>query len=209
MIIDQTDIQEYESRYRAVFINSLAGLKQAFLIGTQSKEGNPNLAIFNSLIHIGANPPLWGFICRPDSEKRDTLKNILETGQYTINYFNTRDYTKAHQTSAKYEAAISEFEACGFTEYRLPNCLVPFVAEAPIKIAMKFEQKIDISLNKTMLIIGSIQQIEIEESAIAEDGFVALDQLNITACAGLDAYYDTSLMGRLSYATPDQWPTQK
>ena len=101
MIIDKDTLGRYESRYRARLINSLAGVRQAMLIGTRSKDGVSNLAIFNSLIHLGANPPLWGFICRPDTVQRDTLTNILETNQYTINYVVTADYEKAHQTSAK------------------------------------------------------------------------------------------------------------
>ncbi len=78
MIIDKVMLGQYESRYRALLINSLAGVRQAILIGTKSKDGCSNLAIFNSLIHIGASPPLWGFICRPEIVKRDTLNNILE-----------------------------------------------------------------------------------------------------------------------------------
>ena len=82
MILDSEILQAQDSRYRATLINSLAGVKQAFLIGSKSSSGHSNLAIFNSLIHIGANPPLWGFLCRPDTVKRDTLQNILETGEY-------------------------------------------------------------------------------------------------------------------------------
>ncbi len=204
MIIDKEALSKYESRYRATLINSLAGVKQAVLIGTKSKDGFSNLAIFSSLIHIGANPALWGFICRPDVVKRDTLSNILETNYYTINYVAVSDYKKAHQSSAKYDRSISEFEACGFTEFYHANFEAPFVAEAPVKVAMKLEQKIDISINNTILIIGSIQHIEIEESIISSDGFVALDKLNTLACAGLDAYYETRLIDRLSYARPDE-----
>jgi flavin reductase (DIM6/NTAB) family NADH-FMN oxidoreductase RutF len=211
MIIDKETLQSYEARYRATFINSLAGIKQAFLIGTKSKEGISNLAIFNSLIHIGANPPLWGFICRPDVVKRDTLTNILETGYYTINYVGTADFEKAHQTSAKYDKKVSEFEACGFTEL-YPSDVdvdVPYVAEAHVKIRIKLQQKIDITINNTILIIGSIEQIEVDEAIVSEDGFVALDQAHTLACAGLDAYYETRLIERLSYATTDSWPVKK
>lgn len=208
MIIDKETLNEYESRYRALLINSLAGVKQAILIGTKSKDGCSNLAIFNSLIHIGANPPLWGFICRPDVVKRDTLNNILETNHYTINYVSVSDFEKAHQTSAKYDKNVSEFEACGFTEYYVENFDAPFVAEAPVKIALKMEQKIDISINNTILIIGSIQQIEIDEKLISSDGFVALDKANTLACAGLDAYYETHLIERLSYAKTEKWPVK-
>ncbi len=206
MIIDKDTLGRYESRYRARLINSLAGVKQAVLIGTRSKDGVSNLAIFNSLIHLGANPPLWGLICRPDTVKRDTLTNISETNQYTINYVVTADYEKAHQTSAKYDKGVSEFDACGFTEYYHSDVDAPFVAEAPVKVAMKLEQKIDIALNNTILIIGSIQHIEIDEAILSSDGFVGLDKANIVASAGLDAYYETRLINRLTYAKTDQWP---
>ena len=208
MIIDQEALKQYENRFRALLINSLAGIRQAVLIGTKSKDGYSNLAIFNSLIHIGANPPLWGLICRPDVVKRDTLNNILETNQYTINYIASSDFVKAHQTSAKYDKAVSEFDACGFSEYYYSNFNAPFVAEAPIKVAMKLEQKIDITINNTILIIGSIQHMELDEAIISKDGFVDLAKANTLACVGLDAYYSTNFIERLNYARPDQ-PTKK
>ena len=79
MIIDKVKLGQYESRYRTLLFNSLAGVRQAILIGTITNDGCSNLAIFNSLIHIGASPPLWGFICRPEIVKRDTLNTIFET----------------------------------------------------------------------------------------------------------------------------------
>jgi flavin reductase (DIM6/NTAB) family NADH-FMN oxidoreductase RutF len=206
MIIDKETLNQYESRYRTQLMNSLAGIKQAVLIGTSSTDGCTNLAVFNSLIHIGANPPLWGFICRPDTVKRDTLSNIIETGAYTLNYVRTADFEKAHQTSAKYDKHISEFAASGFTEIYHADFQAPFVAEAPVKIAMKLEQKIDIVINNTILIIGSIAHIEIDEKLISTDGFVSLQEADILACVGLDAYYETRLIARLSYATTDRLP---
>lgn len=209
IIIDKNQIAEMESRYRATFINSLAGVKQAILIGTKSNDGHSNLAIFNSLIHIGANPPLWGIICRPDTVKRDTLNNITETNFYTINYVQANDYEKAHQTSAKYPKAVSEFEACGFTEHYSPNFSAPFVAEAPIKIGMKLEEVVNITINNTILIIGSIQQIELNKEIIAPDGFVGLHLAKTLGCSGLDAYFETQLINRLTYAQTDTWPLKK
>ncbi|MFN6039875.1 MAG: flavin oxidoreductase, partial [Bacteroidota bacterium] len=70
------DILSFEQRYRATFINSIGGFKSVALIGTKNSSGQTNLAIFNSLVHIGANPPLLGFIVRPDSVERHTLENI-------------------------------------------------------------------------------------------------------------------------------------
>ena len=97
MIIDKNKIEQLEQRYRTTLINSLAGFRQAVLVGTQSSEGHHNLAIFNSLIHLGAHPALYGLINRPDSVQRDTLQNIISTKSYTLNYVKAEAYEKAHQ----------------------------------------------------------------------------------------------------------------
>ena len=203
-IFDKNSLSELNSRYRATLINSLAGFKTAVLIGSENSAGESNLAIFNSLIHIGANPPIYAFICRPDTVKRDTLTNILETGYYSFNYIKTADFAKAHQTSAKYES--SEFEAVGFGKTYLENFSAPFVTEAPVKIAMKFIEKIDIAINGTIMVLGSVEKILFEDNLLSDDGFVALEQAYILACTGLDAYYSTEFLGRLSYAKTDCEP---
>jgi len=206
MIINQSDISAMEQRYRSTFINSLAGIKQVVLVGTRSVDRQSNLAIFNSLIHIGANPALYGILFRPDTVRRDTLRNILETGQYTLNYIQSCDFEKAHQTSAKYESNISEFRETGFTGQYSEPFIAPFVKEAVVKIGMKFEERIDLKINGTILVIGSIQHIDINENIVGKDGFVALAGGNLLACSGLDAYYSVNFLGRLSYAKPEKWP---
>lgn len=86
MRITKKEIDQLDQRYRTAFINSLAGFRQAVLVGTKSATGNTNLAIFNSLIHLGAHPALFGLVSRPDSVQRDTLRNIMDTKVYTLNY---------------------------------------------------------------------------------------------------------------------------
>jgi flavin reductase (DIM6/NTAB) family NADH-FMN oxidoreductase RutF len=202
MILYKDDIEQLEQSYRRSFINSLAGFRQAVLVGTKSADGHANLAIFNSLIHLGANPALFGLINRPDSVQRDTLQNILETKEYTLNYIRSSDYEKAHQASARYGKGISEFEQVGFEELYHPSCYAPFVANAVVKIAMKFEDHIPIPLNGTILIIGSITQVEIDASLVGSDGFVALSDAEVLISQGLDAYFVAKGVGRLPYAKP-------
>jgi flavin reductase (DIM6/NTAB) family NADH-FMN oxidoreductase RutF len=87
MIIRKQEIEQLEKRYRTTFINSLAGFRQAVLVGTKSLDGSTNLAIFNSLIHLGASPALFGLISRPDTVQRDTLQNIIKTKEYTLKLY--------------------------------------------------------------------------------------------------------------------------
>jgi flavin reductase (DIM6/NTAB) family NADH-FMN oxidoreductase RutF len=202
MIIKKDDIAQLEQRYRTAFINSLGGFRQAVLVGTKSADGHTNLAIFNSLIHLGANPAMFSLISRPDSVQRDTLQNILSTKEYTLNFIQADQYEKAHQTSARYDNGVSEFEQVGFKEYYHPSCLAPFVEEAVVKIALKLEDTIPISLNGTILIIGSVLQVDLDDSLVGEDGFVALSEANVLISQGLDAYFTSKAIGRLPYAKP-------
>jgi flavin reductase (DIM6/NTAB) family NADH-FMN oxidoreductase RutF len=202
MNLNREEIAAFEQRYRTTFVNSLAGFRQVVLVGTKSAEGITNLAIFNSLVHIGANPPLYGILNRPDSVQRDTLQNILETNEYTLNFVRATDFEKAHQTSARYEKDVSEFKEVGFDEQYLNGCSAPFVKEAVVKIAMKLEEIIPIPLNGTRLIVGSVVQVELNDDMVGNDGFVSLSEEEVLLCQGLDAYFVASPVGRLPYAKP-------
>ncbi len=191
-----------EQRYRTAFVNSLAGFRQVVLVGTKSAAGHPNLAIFNSLIHLGANPALLGLVSRPDTVPRDTLQNILETKEYTFNYVQATQYQKAHQTSARYEKEVSEFEQIGFEEQYQFGCYAPFVANAVVKIGMRLEDTIPIPLNGTLLIVGSIVQVDLDASLVGSDGFVDLAAAEVLISQGLDAYFVANQIGRLPYAKP-------
>lgn len=208
MIITTEDLNALDQEYRRSFVNSLAGFRQVAMVGTKSVEGVSNLAIFNSLIHLGARPALFGLISRPESVPRDTLTNILETGEYTINFVKAADVEKAHQTSARYAKGVSEFTAVGFDEEYVDAIIAPFIAGANVKIGMKFETKIDIELNGTVMIIGSVQYIEIDDLLVSEDGFVDLAAAETLLSCGLDAYFTAQPIKRLSYAKPNSWPTK-
>jgi flavin reductase (DIM6/NTAB) family NADH-FMN oxidoreductase RutF len=202
MRIEKHEIENFEKIYRTSFINSLAGFRQAVLVGTKSSRGAANLAIFNSLIHLGAHPALFGLISRPDSVARHTLENIIETNEYTLNYVRKNDYEKAHQTSARYDKDINEFNEVGLNEQYTIGFRAPFVAEAVVKVAMKLEDKISIPLNGTILLVGSIVHLELDSSLVGLDGYVDLFAAEVLISQGLDAYFTVNPIGRLPYAKP-------
>ncbi|NEW85339.1 MAG: hypothetical protein GZ094_23655, partial [Mariniphaga sp.] len=59
----------------------------------------------------------------------------------------------------------------------------------------------------TILIIGSLQSIELNENILGNDGFIALEKENVLVSGGLDGYYSTEFIGRLGNAKPGNWPT--
>ncbi len=202
--LHQTDLIQLNQRFRANLINSIGGFKSLCLIGTVDTNGLTNLAVFNSIVHIGASPPLIGFIVRPDSVDRHTIANILETNVYTINHVNESIYKQAHQTSARYEKETSEFTATGLGIEWKNEFKAPFVEESKIQLGIHFKQRIDITLNKTILVIGEITHIYFPSNCLCEDGFLDIEKAETITCSGLDSYHTTQRIERLSYAKPDK-----
>jgi flavin reductase (DIM6/NTAB) family NADH-FMN oxidoreductase RutF len=195
---------ELEKQERAHLINSLGGFKSLALVGTSDSKGNTNLAVFSSVFHVGANPPLIGIIFRPSPPERNTYSNIIETGLYTINHVNETIYKQAHQTSARYDKEISEFEITGLTPEYKDAFFAPYVAESNIQLGIEFKEKIDLTINNTTLIIGEIKHIYIPKNCLSEDGFVDIEKANTVTCSGLDSYHKTIQLDRLSYAKPNK-----
>lgn len=208
IFLDEAAISNLEKRERAALINSITGFKSLNLIGTCNPNGNTNLAIFNSVIHLGANPALMGFIIRPDSVERHTLSNIEETGFFTINHVNAENYQQAHQTSARYPSEISEFEACQFNTAYKNDFIAPYVKGCSISIGLSFQERIDIKLNGTILVIGKIEQLYFPSDAWCDDGYVDIEKAGTIACSGLDSYHLTKRLSRMSYAKVDKNPQE-
>ncbi|WP_440877200.1 flavin reductase family protein [Thalassotalea sp. PLHSN55] len=192
-----------DSRYRAKLINSLSGFKSVNLIGSINDKDQTNLAIFSSVIHLGASPALVAFIMRPSSVERHTLENIQQTGQYTINQVNTDFWQGAHQTSARYERHQSEFEEVALSMQFIDNISAPFVKESQLKYAVALKEILPITLNNTLLVIGEITDIICTEQAIQPDGYIDIESLGAVTVSGLDSYHSTHRLSRLSYAKPD------
>ena len=203
-VITFEQIMNMEKQERVHFANSLSGFKSVGLIGTQNKAGQTNLAIVDSILHIGSNPPLFGMIFRPGVVERHTLENILETGFYTINHINETIFKQAHQTSAKYDREISEFEITNLNSEYKNNFFAPFVKESQVQLALQFKEKTIISVNNTVLVIGEVKAVYFPEDCLHKDGFLDIEKAESITCSGLDSYHKTIKIDRLSYAKPNK-----
>lgn len=199
-----SQILAQEKPFRRNLINCLSGFKSLNVCSTISPSGHTNLALLNSVIHVGANPPLMGMLMRPHTVPRHTIENIEAMGVYTLNMVSQAIYQEAHQASARYPQEVSEFEATGLSPWYSNSLKAPYVAESPVKIGLRFEEKHLIAANDTQLIVGKIEELFLPEAALGEDGFLNLSQLGAVAGNGLDGYHLGQPLTRLSYAKPDQ-----
>lgn len=188
---------------RMHLINSCTGVKSANLIGTINKKGQTNLAIFNSVSHLGSNPPMITFLLRPKTVERHTYENIISQKSFTINQVPIEYIQQAHQTSAKYAHNVSEFEACGFTADFQDKIIAPFVKESKIQMACEYVNEYHIKEHDCHLIVGEIQLIRFEEGIQHKDGWLDAAKANSAGCIGLDGYVSFTLEDRYAYARPE------
>lgn len=199
--LSRDEIDNMAQRYRANLINSLSGFKPAVLLGTTNGETH-NLAIISSVVHIGANPPLLGMIMRPHTVQRDSLGNIKKSGFYTLNHVHTDWIDKAHQTSARYEPDESEFEAVGLTPLVTDTFAAPFVKESNVRMGLKVAQHFTL-INNTEMVIGEIQELHVNTTHIAEDGYLDIEASMSACISGLDSYHTTKRLAQFEYAKPN------
>lgn len=196
------EIKELEKYFRLNLINSCTGYKSANLIATKSEDGYTNVAVFNSVTHIGSDPPLIGFILRPQTVPRNTYFNLKDIKVFTINHIQKDMIKKAHQTAARYEKEESEFEHTGLEEEYLFDFYAPFVKQSSIKIGCRYVNEYHIAENDTILVIGEIEHLYFEEGIQMPDGWLRLEDADTVTINGLDAYALPVLLDRFHYAKP-------
>jgi hypothetical protein len=75
-----------------------------------------------------------------------------------------------------------------------------------VRLCLKLQQKIDLEINGTTLLIGKIIYVSVPSDAVMSDGFIDLENAGTITVSGLDSYHSTKKIERLSYAKKDKWP---
>ena len=197
----KSEIEDLNRVKRLKLMNSITGIKSANLIGTISESGITNLAIFSSVVHLGSDPALIGFVMRPNNNvKRDTLNNILETKIFTINHINSNFVEKAHYTSLNFNQDQSEFDYCNLESFYIDNYPSPFVKQSKVKIGLKLNEIIPIKSNGCKFIIGEVEHVLIDNSndLITEES-INLDYSKSVGVGGLNSYYTMNKIAELPF----------
>ena len=206
MHYDKKAIDQLDRVTRLKIINSVTGIKPGNLIGTIGESGATNLAVFSSIIHLGSNPSLLGFISRPQTEEvGHTLRNILQTEYYTINHIHPEFVEKAHYTSAKFSSDVSEFDTCNLSEEYINHFKAPFVQESIFKMGLCFKEAVDIKLNGTVLVIGEIEELIIADKAFVNED-IDLEASEGVGISGLNTYYSLKKIDSYPYARLSEIP---
>ena len=202
-LVSESDWKDYPRRAFAAWFNQLEGLRSPVLVGTQNEAGIHNLAVFSSMTHVGARPPLIGMIFRPLTVERHTYENLKATGFYTINHVPASILAAAHQTSASYPSGTSEFEAVGLTPIPSKSGEAPYVKGATVSMLLEFKEEHPIEANGTIFVVGAVKEIRLPELAEFGNDTVKWEKLDALVVSGLYDYHKVEHFKKLGYAKPE------
>jgi len=174
-VIIRPDSLDRRSRY-ALMISALIPRPIAW-ISTISANGAINLAPFSYFGGIASSPPLVGVsIGRRRGNKKDSLRNLEETGETVIHIPNRELAEKMVLSSGDYPPDIDEFDLVGLTA--VPSVLVrpPRIAEAPVALECTVEKILELGDDPDGFVICRIVLFHIRDD-ILEDGRVVSERL--------------------------------
>jgi len=119
------------------------------LVSTVSRDGVANLAPFSFFCGVGSAPPTVLFCpaLRPSDsdtpgagQRKDTLRNVEETGEFVINVVSEEIAAAANASSAEAPFEVDEFVLSGLTPIPSEAVRPPRVAQSPAQMECKLLQ---------------------------------------------------------------------
>ncbi len=170
-----SDFHTYEPRHghglRHDPFNAIVGPRPIGWIATRSRQGALNLAPYSFFNAFNYVPPIVGFA---SIGRKDTLRNIEETGEFTWN-LATRPLAEAmNQTCAAVPPEVDEFTLAGLTPGPSRHIGAPHVQESPVHFECRRTQivqlqGIDGQTVPTWLVLGEVVAVSISR-ALLKDG---------------------------------------
>ncbi|MEZ4668666.1 MAG: flavin reductase family protein [Anaerolineae bacterium] len=146
-------------------------------VSTRSTDGIPNLAPFSFFTAVCSAPPtvLFCVSTRDISlSQKDTLTNILETGEYIINFVSEPLAEAMNITAVEAPPDVNEFERAELVAEMGTVVNVPRVAASPIHFECKLNQIVTISDQPGggNIVIGTIVHMHFDDSVYREGNYV-------------------------------------
>ena len=148
-------------------------------IGSISAAGTPNLAPYSFFNAVSGLPPTFVFAPGRGGRK-DTLANVREVGEFTINIVTAEVVEAMNATSASFPADVDEFEAAGLTAVASTSVRPAMVGECKANIECVVTQIIDVGHPEAgnALVIGEAVEFHIADEVL--DG-TRIDQAALRA----------------------------
>jgi len=166
------------------------------LVSTMDRNGVANLAPFSFFSGVGSNPPTVMFCpalrapveseadMRPDMRK-DTLRNVEETGEFVINVVSEALAMAANDASADVSPLVDEFQLAALTPVASEVVRPPRVSESPAQMECRLLQVIytNRAPGGGVIVLGEVVRFHVrkdlvENFSVDADGLDAVGRMS-------------------------------
>lgn len=178
------------------------------LVSTMDAHGLTNVAPFSFFCGVGSVPPTLLFCpvlragSRGPGARKDTLRNVEETGEFVVNVVSEAIAEATNITAAEVPSHVNEFELAGLTPIASLAVKPPRVAESPAQMECKLLQVIYTSHQPGggVVVLGEIVRFHVREDLL--DGFrVDADGLNAVGRMAGNSWVRTR--DRMEFSKPE------
>jgi flavin reductase (DIM6/NTAB) family NADH-FMN oxidoreductase RutF len=181
-------------------------------VSSKPHSGPSNLAPFSYYQAVSSDPPtiVLGIASRPDGRPKDTLANILETREFTVNHVDEALVESMNATSAEYPPAISEWVACGIEAAPAEVVGPARVARARAGLECRLVHAIPLGRSRhggpsSTLVIAEVVHFWLAEGLLARDergNILPIEPAALAAVGRLGGTIYTTTAGRFELARP-------
>ena len=175
-------------------------------VSTISREGRTNLAPFSFFQGVTSNPPTLLIIPvnHRDGRKKDTARNIEETGEFVVNVVPFALAEQMNATAALLPSDESEFERFGIAQAPSSRVRPPRVAASPISFECKLHLVVPVGEGPLAanVVFGRILLAHVADSVLGPDGMPDPGKLDLVGRLGGELYARTT--ERFAIKRPDR-----
>jgi flavin reductase (DIM6/NTAB) family NADH-FMN oxidoreductase RutF len=175
--------------------NAIVGPRPIGWISSRSSSGVNNLAPYSFFNAFNYTPPIIGF---SSIGRKDTLRNIEETGEFAWNLVTQPLAQAMNQSCANVPPDVSEFELTGLTPVSSRVISVPRVMESPVSFECRCTQVVQLQSASgdkvpTWLVLGEVVAVHIDASLLKDGVYDTANAGHILRGGGPADYFTIGL----------------
>jgi flavin reductase (DIM6/NTAB) family NADH-FMN oxidoreductase RutF len=144
------------------------------LVSTAYRNGVANVAPFSFFSGVGSAPPTVLFcpVIRAETgelpSRKDSLRNVEETGEFVVNVVSDALAAAANVTAAEVPPGVDEFALAGLTPIASEAVKPPRVAESPAQMECRLLQVIYTSRQPGggVIVLGEVVRFHVREDLV-------------------------------------------
>lgn len=186
-------------------LNAIIAPRPIGWIASVNAQGQRNLAPYSFFNCFNYHPPIIGFA---SSGWKDSVRNIVETGEFVWNLTTLALASAMNETSATLPHGEDEFTFAGLTPADSQIVRVPRVAESPVNFECRLSQCIQLTAADgtaidTWLVLGEVVMVHIDEALLEEGIYQTAKARPALRAGGPTAYYSIDENLRFDLVRPD------